>query len=805
MRHLITTFIIVVLGLVWHAAAQVIPAWSSGVAVPGEQILLYLIDTEVGEDLFSVKDLPNVRYAGVQVLQSKAGANPLDPNRAMVQILPILVRPDKAGVLEIGDITVEYCSGRKQNVSIPPLPVCSTAEIKWYHSPEPYGALWYTYPKDAYVHQPVRAALKLFIPRDCFVSNLPQLHSVGVKIDPLQQSVQGVLAIVQGQLMENPTAFAHGQNWRTADFSGELTPFREGNSDITGKILLARQRGIFTVSQEEIPLPTLTLPALPLPPGAPSDFADTVGNYSVSARCEASSLAMNESVEVQITVRGSGNLQQLECPLPDDSSNWKLVPATRKPIVSASGETVGMVFSQLMRPVAEVSGIPSFSLSYFDPKAMSYKRAASPPIPLPWRESDATGNALVQAVAAPPPAGSVPVAELTDIYDFISPEHTGRRVFVLPRALWYLLYLPALAVFGYLTWGAITRRLVGKSAERHRERELQSIAHEQDALSFLKSVGAFIEANVPPEIREEENLLRILKRRDDEAFRPEAAPRISSEERSEMLRAVRKALAKTVGILMLLALALGSLGFSNDTSPEDLYRGRQYSKALEQLERMQKENGTSAADADILSYDIGVCQYRLGRPGPAALSFARALTLNPSFPEARANLDFIQRKEGALLPVHSDVDQLFTLLSFGQLRLTTVICTAALALCIAGLLLRRRLPWLRAVTAFFSLLSLLCLVNWLYYATRDSADFNTLPSSDLAFVLSSSPLRTAATPDASALMQLSPSTPLHLLARRGSFSYVETATGLRGWIASDAVESLAPSSPPRSSIFIRFR
>ncbi len=806
MRYLITSIIIVLLGASWRASAKVTPVWSTGLAVPGEQILLYLVDTEIGEDLFSVRQQPRVQFAGVQVLQSKAGANPLDANRAMVQILPILVRPDKAGQLRVQDITVEYRSGRKQTVKIPPLEVCSTAQIKWYDAPVPYGALWYTYPKDAYVHQPVKACLKLFILQDCYVSNLPQMHSVGVKISTLQPAVQGVLAMVQGQLMENPTAFARGQNWRTADFSGELTPFREGTSDITGKILLARQRGFFTMGQEEVPLPTLTLSALPLPPGAPPDFADTVGQYSITTKCDASTLAMNEAVEVQITVRGTGNLQQLACPAPDAPDAWKLVPATRKPIVSASGETVGMVFSQLMRPITEVDGIPAFSFSYFDPTAMAYKRAISPPIALTWRQTDTAATTLMQTAATPPPAGSVPVAELTDIYDFIPVNDDTQRTIVLPRALWYLLYLPGLLIFAYVAWRRGVRFLSGKSAERARERALSAISAEQDSLTFLKRIGAFIEAHVPEAARDDA-LQHVLQRRDDEAFRPGAKPDVPEDERAAMLQAVRKALQKSLSCLCFALFALLTFASANDGSPQELYAARQYSKALDILHKEQLKLGEDAPGSALLFYDMGTCQYRLGKPGEAALNFARALLLHPSFPEARANLDFIQRKEGALLPVRTNAERVFTLLSCGQLWIATIVCSAALLLCIGlHMIMRRHLAWLTAATALSAVLCLLCAVDWIYYTTRESADLSSLPPSDLAYVLRSTPLQTAASPDASMILRLTPSSPLHLLAQRGSFSYVETATGQRGWIASADIESLAlPGSTPRLPISIRFR
>lgn len=783
------------------AAGEVVPVWSTGVAVPGEQLLLYLIDTEVGQDTFTLKGRPKARFAAVQEQRPTVDANPLDPNRAMVEILPIFVRPDKAGELQLEDITVEYRSGRTVQVKVPPLPVRSTADIKWYNSPIPYGALWYTSAKEGYVHQPVKVALKLFIPQDCREGNLPQLHAVGVKTGTLQQAVQGVLSILQSRLMENPIAFAKGQNWSTADFTGEFTPFREGNSDIVGTVLMVQQRGFLMVGQEEVPLPTLTLSALPLPPGAPAHFADTVGSYTISSRTEATSLAMNEAVEVEITVRGSGNLQQIPCPVPDDAADWKLVPATRKPITGANGEIVGMIFSQLMRPVTEVNGIPAFTMSYFDPTSMEYKRAVAAPIALPWRETDTAGAALVQA-ATPPPAGIVPVAEMTDIYGYMPGDEHGALTaarWYMPRWVWYLLYLPALGIFCYMAVSALLRQLAMRADSRARERELAALSRAGDGLSFLKGIGAFIESHIPAAAMSPE-LQGILQQRDDEAFRPGAAPEVPQEQRHAMLRTVRKALANLAGKAALVALMLLPLAAATPgDEAEQQYNARQYTKAVELLSR------NSLLTPDKL-YNLGNCYYRLGQPGQAALHYAKALQVDPSLAEAKANLAFIQRKEGAILPIRSGVDTVFTLLTCSQLWVVTIICTAALALCIALLILRRRVrekPWLTTGTAVFALLSLLCAVDWVYYTTRETPDLSSLPPQDIAYVLKSSTARTAADDAASSIIQLPPATPVHLLAERGSWSYVETTTGVRGWVHTADIAPLAPGGP-RLPISIHF-
>lgn len=797
MRHIIILTFAVLLTVLPCSIAEIVPVWSTGVAVPGEQVVLYLVDAQSGQDVFMLKKQPNIRGARVQVLQPKAGANPLDPNRGTVEVMPIAIKPDAPGMLQVEPIEVEYRSGRKENVTIPPLAVHSTADITWYNEPVPYGVLWYTDIRDGYVDQSVRAAVKVFCPSDCGVVSAPMLNAVGVKIGNFKPALEGVVALVHSQTLDSTVAFAKGQNWRTADFIGSYTPFREGKSDVTGKIVLARQRSFFSVAQEEVPLPTLSVSALPLPPGAPSDFADTVGQYSISAATNATSLAMNEAVEVELTVRGSGNLEQLECPKPEAADNWKLIPATRKPITDINNETVGMVFTQLMRPVSEVGGIPAFSFSYFDPASEEYKTASTRPIPLQWRETEAGGSGLQTTTAEPPPAGSVPVEEMTDIYGEYMPSDAF-RLYALPRWLWYLLYLPAVIILLIVIGKAVRCRLAAGAAERVRERELDALSRTADGLAFLKGIGGFIESRLPAQVITPE-LKDILSRRDDLAFRPDAKVELGIEERRSMLRRVRRALAAAGSTALLLLICLAppvAAAEDNATAipaPPDsvkaAYEARQYSKCLELSEKDEHSVSDAAG-----YYNRGNCHYRLNRPGMAAYCYAQALRLAPWLKEAKANLAFIQRKEGAILPVRSGTDSVFTLLNVGQLWVATILCTALLALCIALLIARRgqRKPWLQGCTVAAAILSSLCALNGVYYATRETPDISSLSPQDLAYVLTATDAHTAAAEDASVILPLPPSTPIHLLAARGNWCYVETFTGVRGWVHSDAIRSLEP-------------
>lgn len=89
--------------------------------------------------------------------------------------------------------------------------------------------------------------------------------------------------------MGSTTAYAKGQIRRTVDFSGTLTPFREGNSDVAYSNPGAADRA-FNYKRAEAELPMLTIGALPLPPGAPDNFADMVGEYTISASTNARTL-----------------------------------------------------------------------------------------------------------------------------------------------------------------------------------------------------------------------------------------------------------------------------------------------------------------------------------------------------------------------------------------------------------------------------------------------------------------------------------------------------------------------------------
>lgn len=852
MRNIITFIICLVTAVAATAQANIKAMWSTDAALPGEKVVLVL-QKEHSNSASPVRmrqitpgKIKNGRF--IQNMGSRDNyfeeslqdANGNTTGR--LEISFILVEVGGSGKVECEDMEVTLSSGQKETVSIPELPVYTTAKVEWRtvesnasgnnssdESPITFGTMWLTTPQEYYAGQPIHASLKLLLPKNFNrLEQQPQVVSQAVEAETFRHPIGGVPGtILQHWLpMRERMVQARGQQWQVLDLEVDLIPQagnnKEGEYDVYVSIpclfvitesVTGNSGGYVFHSSSTRPVPrTIKLPKLalntprPLPPNPPADFSDLVGSFNIKTSTEAKDLAMNEMIDVQITVTGNGSLEQLTCPQPREAENWKLMPPTRKMIYSSTGEPQAVVFSQLMRPVVEVSGVPSFSFSYFDAEAEEYKTAESQPIGLPWRVTETSGSGQVVAASAAPPAGTVPVAELADIYHFLPNESEGGNgaATALPKWLWYLLYLPGAGILLWLIGKRAHNAWAQKASQRNRDKVLNRIAAEADAASFLKGIGAFIESNIPNAAHSPE-LQAILNKRDAEVFRPDATPHVTKEEKSAMLRSVRKALSCLVAAFALLG-AVAPLCPAADSAMQH-YENGQYSKALEELEAELKAE-TDTRDRGELLYNIGNCKYRLNEPGEAALYYARALMETPGLPEAEANLAFIQRKEGAILPQKNAADKVFTFLSHPQLRVATIICTATLLLSIAlSLLLKDKLKLtLRTLTGISLFLSLLCGADYIYYATRSVPDLTATPPADLAYITKSTAAHSAALDTSARVVELPASTPVHLLSTRGNHCYVETFTGVRGWVTADSVTALAPhGASAKAPLILKFK
>lgn len=850
MRNSILLLISFIVLLCSPSMAEVTAVWSTHTALPGEKVLLFLVsEHSKGGNPERIQDVTPGRISNGSYEGKAYSEEPLQDNSGnhvgSMEICALLIETGRSGTVECNQLEISYSTGRREKVNVPPLQVYTTAKVEWRtveddnggnnaaDRPTSFGTFWQTSPQEYYTGQPVTAGVKLLLPHNFVdLTQLPQVVSAHVKTSQFHLPVNAVLAkkLQEWLPLRERVVHARGQKWHVLDLITTMIPMPTPGTPKTGDYdvyvsIPCSLRETHTISSNHGPgfsfssttvqaiNRTLKLPKLalstprPLPPNPPADFSDLVGQFSISTTTAAKSLSMNEMIEVEMTIRGTGALEQLTCPQPKDAEHWKLMAPARRIISSPTGVTEAVVFTQLMRPIAEVSSVPSFSFSYFNDEEQEYKTAASAPIALPWQQTDAIGTGEITGEDAPPPAGSVPVAELTDIYHFMpnAPAGGSGAGISLPKELWYLLYLPGMGIFAWLIGRNLYKKWQQNATARMREKNLTALAKEQDSATFLKGIGAFIESNIPT-AKDTPHLQAILDKRDSEVFRPDATPSITPEEKAGILRTVRKAISGIAAVLMLLCMC-SQLSHATEDAAMQAYDAGQYSKALSILEQDLQQNTPERDKADTL-YNIGNCYYRLGKPGNAALFYARALRESPGFAEAEANLAFIQRKEGAILPQLSTTDEVFTYLSKPQLWLATVICSAALLLscALATWLQHRYRTTIRTAIGISLALTILCAAGHVYYFTRTIPDITATPPDELAYITTATTARSAATDSASAVTELPASTPVRILATRGARCYVETFTGVRGWIPATTATTLeANATEPAPTFTIRFR
>src|SRR5579862_2718257 len=107
-----------------------------------------------------------------------------------------------------------------------------------------------------------------------------------------------------------------------------------------------------------------------------------------------------------------------------------------------------------------------------------------------------------------------------------------------------------------------------------------------------------------------------------------------------------------------------------------------------------------------LFYDLGNTWFRLDEPGRAILNYERALALEPSHPEARANLAFVREKTGAQIPPRTWLDYLAAPFNINIFAVGAAIAAWIVVFAILGLRMSRRpspLLWFVLAAAVFVL------------------------------------------------------------------------------------------------------
>ena len=591
--------------------------------------------------------------------------------------------------------------------------------------------------------------------------------------------------------------------------------------------------------RKKIATAPVTVSVSPLPAGAPASFAGGVGQFNVSAKLSRDTLKTHEAASLLVTVSGKGNVSLLETPkvnFPIDVEVYDTKVSDKIDKTGLSGSRT-YEFPFIPRSYGDFE-IEPVKYSYYDVNQRKYVTLETAPIPLvvlPSNESEPAGIVM---------SGAVPkdVKNLASDIRFINIKDSSLapkgQFFVGTFVFWMLVVL--LFVIAVILWAAL-RHLAARRADvvgtRNRKATKMALKRLQLANTFLKQnlYTAFYEElhkallgfiadklNIPvAELSRDrisealaesgvavslsETFIGILDACEYARYAPsagneamaahyESALEVISSLDSEMKTKKNTPKAAVLSLVLMLVLPFAAQA-SDDSyvdslwnSANEAYVEGRWADAVAGYEMIAGMGLESAA----LYCNTGDAYFKDGNVPMAILFYERALKIDPSYSDARFNLellnntiqDRIDAVPGFILKVWAkDVCYIMDSDAWAVCFIVLLALTLAMALLfILGATAAGRR------TGFFTgIVTLLLAIASLSFAFWQKNDYM---SADYAIV--TRPVTSVkSSPSAEAskdLFILHEGTKVKIIDAVGSWSNIELADGRQGWLLSKDME-----------------
>jgi tetratricopeptide repeat protein len=182
-------------------------------------------------------------------------------------------------------------------------------------------------------------------------------------------------------------------------------------------------------------------------------------------------------------------------------------------------------------------------------------------------------------------------------------------------------------------------------------------------------------------------------------------------------------------------------------------------------------------------YDLGNAYFRTGDVGRAILNYERALALNPTQPEAQANLRLVRDQSRALEFAPSWPEEHLAFLTTNQYAILAAVAFWLAVFVFAAMFFMRRRP-----VVWIFLLLLLCAIAGGSVFAIFAVETGT-KGRDVAIVTAPKiQARLATAENAGTVLVLPPGSEIKILSTRGTWSYAALPNDLRGWIPAKSAE-----------------
>lgn len=582
----------------------------------------------------------------------------------------------------------------------------------------------------------------------------------------------------------------------------------------------------------------LTVTVNPLPAGAPSSFAGGVGKFNISARVSKDTLKTHEAASLILTVTGRGNISLLEAPKVTFPLDMEVYDTKTSDKIDKSGLSGSRTYEYPFIPRSYGDfEIEPIRYSYYDVNQYKYVTLETQPIQLTVLKGDDTDIATGVVVSG---ALQKDVKNLASDIRFINVKDSAlvpqERFFVGSALFWILTVL--LFVVAVILWAAL-RHLAARRADvvgtRNRKATKMTMKRLQLASTFLKQnlYTAFYEElhkallgfisdklNIPSAELSRERIIEALT--EGGVAQPVADTFISILDACEYARyspatgneamaahytsaldvissidsdmKTRKNTSKAVLpvlILLLLPFAADASDMYVDSlwnTANQAYIDGRWADAVADYELISGMGLESAA----LYCNTADAYFKDGNISKAILFYERALKIDPSYEDARYNLELLNNTiQDRIDPVPDFI------LRVWAKDICYVMDSDAWAVCFLVLLaltLALALLFILGATAagrragfFTGIVTLLLAVASLSFSLWQKNDYM---SADDAIVMrpvtsvKSSPSSEASTD----LFILHEGTKVRILDNVGNWYNVELADGRQGWILSKDIE-----------------
>lgn len=591
--------------------------------------------------------------------------------------------------------------------------------------------------------------------------------------------------------------------------------------------------------------PGLDIEVSRLPGGAPDSFTGAVGNYKMEASLSADHIRENEAGSLHVRISGTGNIAMVTAPsvaLPQGFDTY----GTESKFDSRGAITGTQSFDYPFIPRTDGNfRVGPVEFSYFDTDSRSYKTLKAGPFDLTV-ERDTSGVAPVATVpGAAPRIGGTRVETKAESIRYIRtriPSDLGQtRSFWITKPLYWcllgalllglLIYLPASA--------AIYRRRADLSGTKNRRAAKLASSRLKTARVYLKKnlhtafyeelhramlgyasdkllldvtqlsrdgmQAALLEGGARPEAVE--GFLAQLDACEYARYAPggdtsasmreqyDATVRALSEIDSTVKKPARKTnAAKLAALALLMTLPMGLEAAPADslwTAGVEAYADGRYADAARDWTALAADSPESAD----LWYNIGNASYQIGDYAHAVLGYERALRLDPSFDDARYNLERVAEHldkidavpESPLRRAARAVSHWFPANVWALLA--AVFFAGAIVLALAFFRSGRR-GW-RIAGFYGGIAALLLFAGSLWMSIRQYREYTAKDQRCAVVMLQRTSVRNAPSGSGSIeLFELHAGTKVELLDEMNGWTEVRIADGNRGWLRSADIEEI---------------